>query len=101
MEKKFDSNEQYHSHDSISASGLKFISEYPIEKFLTKVNVTTPAMALGSATHEAVYQPQVFYKNYYPNNHPSIVCLIFFVFHNFSFQYLTFQTKFYSKKNAS
>ena len=56
MEKKFDSNDQYHSHDSISASGLKYIAEYPIEKFLTKVNVTTPAMALGSATHEAVYQ---------------------------------------------
>ena len=66
MEKKFDSNEQYHSHDSISASGLKYIAEYPIEKFLSKENVTTPAMALGSATHEAIYQPQVFYKNYYP-----------------------------------
>ena len=66
MEKKFDSNEQYHSHDSISASGLKYIAEYPIEKFLSQENVTTPAMALGSATHEAVYQPKVFYKNYYP-----------------------------------
>ena len=66
MEKKFDSNEQYHSHDSISASGLKYIAEYPIEKFLSKENITTPAMALGSATHEAIYQPQIFYKNYYP-----------------------------------
>jgi len=58
-----DTNEQYHSQkDYISASGLKTIYLKSVDHLLTQNIKETPAMALGTAVHTAIYEPLDFYK---------------------------------------
>ena len=60
-----DSNDQYHSHDSISASGLKTIYKKSVYHFLNQRFKETPAMALGTAVHQAMLEPNDFYDVYH------------------------------------
>ena len=60
-----DSNEQYHQHDSISASGLKTIYKKSVYHFLNQRYKETPAMALGTAVHQAILEPNDFYDVYH------------------------------------
>ena len=59
MKKIKDTNEEYHAHDSISASGLKTIFKKSVfhyinrEKFIFKT-----AMNFGSAVHSALLEPE-------------------------------------------
>lgn len=58
-----DTNQQYHSKkDYISASGLKSIFLKSVHHFLNENIKETPAMALGTAIHTAIYEPLKFYK---------------------------------------
>ena len=58
MIKKQDSNEVYHSHNSISASGLKTIYKKSVFHYINKEQFTsTPAMNFGSAVHSALLEP--------------------------------------------
>tara|TARA_R100000329_G_C7584743_1_gene207270 strand:+ start:20 stop:790 length:771 start_codon:yes stop_codon:yes gene_type:complete len=59
MIKKKDSNTEYHSHDSISASGLKTIYKKSVFHYLNKDKyVSTPAMNFGSAVHSVLLEPE-------------------------------------------
>ena len=59
MIKKKDSNEVYHSHDSISASGLKTIYKKSVFHYLNKEQfISTPAMNFGSAVHSVLLEPE-------------------------------------------
>ena len=59
MIKKKDSNIEYHSHDSISASGLKTIYKKSVFHYLNKEQyVSTPAMNFGSAVHSVLLEPE-------------------------------------------
>ena len=58
------SNEIYHSHDSISASGLKTIAQYGIEYYLTQTHAESEAMKLGTAIHTAILEPDTFFDIY-------------------------------------
>jgi hypothetical protein len=63
---KQDTNEEYHSHDSISASGLKMIYKKSVKHFLTAKFTETPAMALGTAVHTIMLEGQKqFDQDYY------------------------------------
>ena len=46
---KKDTNQEYHAHDSISASGLKMIYKKSVYHHLHSKYKDTPAMSLGSA----------------------------------------------------
>ena len=60
-----DSNDEYHSHDSISASGLKKIAEdWSVENFLIAKYEESEAMKLGTAIHAAFLEPETFYDIY-------------------------------------
>jgi exodeoxyribonuclease VIII len=59
-----DSNDIYHSHDSISASGLKTIAQYGIEYYLTQTHAESEAMKLGTAIHTAILEPDTFFDIY-------------------------------------
>jgi exodeoxyribonuclease VIII len=65
MKKQFDTNKTYHSHDSISASGLKTIAMSSVYDFINQEYKETDAMKRGTAIHEAILEPDVFEKNYY------------------------------------
>tara|TARA_R100001163_G_C5063390_1_gene200676 strand:- start:1939 stop:2694 length:756 start_codon:yes stop_codon:yes gene_type:complete len=56
MKKIKDSNEEYHSHHSISASGLKTIYKKSIYHHLNSVFKMTDAMNFGSAVHSALLE---------------------------------------------
>lgn len=56
MEKKKDSNEEYHSHNSISASGLKTIYKQSVNHYLKSSFKATDAMNFGSAVHSAILE---------------------------------------------
>ena len=59
MKKIKDSNEVYHSHTSISASGLKTIYKKSVFHYLNKEQfISTPAMNFGSAVHSALLEPE-------------------------------------------
>ena len=59
MIKKKDSNSEYHSHDSISASGLKIIYKKSVYHYLNREKfVSTPAMNFGSAVHSILLEPE-------------------------------------------
>ena len=59
MIKRQDSNEVYHSHNSISASGLKTIYKKSVFHYLNKEQfISTPAMNFGSAVHSALLEPE-------------------------------------------
>jgi len=61
-----DSNEMYHSHQSISASGLKIISKKSVKHYLEMEFKETDSMRLGTAVHHAMLEPETFYDVYYP-----------------------------------
>lgn len=60
-----DSNDQYHAHNSISASGLKLISKYSVYHFLNQQVKETTSMAFGTAVHTALLEKDTFYDIYY------------------------------------
>ena len=60
-----DSNDIYHSHDSISASGLKYISKYSVFHFLNRIQKETDSMAFGTAVHTALLEKDTFYDIYH------------------------------------
>lgn len=61
-----DSNDIYHSHNSISASGLKYISKYSVYHFIHQLPRETNSMAFGTAVHTALLEKNEFYDIYYP-----------------------------------
>ncbi len=67
MKKIKDSNEVYHSHDSISASGLKEIYKNSVYHFLKRKFKESPAMKLGTAVHQAILEPHDFWNIYHVN----------------------------------
>ena len=74
-----DSNDQYHSQDSISASGLKEISKNSVYHYLNRLPFESSAMALGTAVHTALLAPDTFYDIYYPSletSYPSPLSVI-------------------------
>ena len=63
---KQDSNAEYHSKNSISASGLKMIYKKSVKHYLTAKFTETAAMALGTAVHTLMLEGQKnFDKDYY------------------------------------
>jgi hypothetical protein len=56
MRKVFDTNTEYHKHDSISASGLKTIYEKGTKFFVEEIRKQTSAMNFGTAVHVAVLE---------------------------------------------
>ena len=60
-----DSNDIYHSHDSISASGLKTIHKKSVYHLINQQFKETPAMALGTAVHQAILEPHDFHDIYH------------------------------------
>mgnify|MGYP003135087212 FL=1 len=60
-----DSNSDYHSHKSISASGLKTISKYSPSYHANKVFETNKNLELGSAIHTAILEPKKFDYEFY------------------------------------
>ena len=60
-----DSNSDYHSHKSISASGLKEISSSSITDYLNKEFKTSLALELGSAIHTIILEPELFDSEFY------------------------------------
>ena len=54
---------QYHSHNSISASGLKTIYKKSVYHLINQRFKETPAMALGTAVHAAILESDDFYKD--------------------------------------
>ena len=65
MKKVKDTNEVYHSHDSISASGLKEIYKKSVYHFLNRKFKESPAMKLGTAVHQALLEPHDFWDIYH------------------------------------
>lgn len=65
MKKVNDSNEVYHSHDSISASGLKEIYKNSVYHFLNRGFKETAPMKLGTAVHQALLEPHDFHSVYH------------------------------------
>lgn len=61
-----DSNDQYHSHNSISASGLKLISKHSVYHFINQIKKETDSMSFGTAVHTAILEPHDFYEIYHP-----------------------------------
>ncbi len=61
-----DSNDIYHSHNSISASGLKMISKYSVYHYLNQLPRETDSMAFGTAVHTAILESDTFYDIYFP-----------------------------------
>jgi len=62
---KKDSNDHYHSHNSISASGLKEIYKKSVYHYLNRKFKESPAMKLGTAVHQALLEPDDFYDIYH------------------------------------
>ncbi len=62
---KKDSNDHYHSHNSISASGLKEIYKKSVYHFLNRKFKESPAMKLGTAVHQSILEPDDFYDIYH------------------------------------
>lgn len=60
-----DSNNIYHSHNSISASGLKIIHKKSVYHLINQQFKETPAMALGTAVHQAILEPHDFHDIYH------------------------------------
>jgi len=62
------SNEDYHASEGISKSGISLILESPLKYKSRYIDLigqeTTPAMAIGSATHTAVFEPEKFDAEY-------------------------------------
>ena len=59
MKKIKDTNEEYHAHDSISASGLKTIFKKSVFHYINREKFTfKTAMNFGSAVHSALLEPE-------------------------------------------
>ena len=56
MKRIKDSNDEYHSHKSISASGLKTIYKKSVNHYLNSIFKMTDAMNFGSAVHSAILE---------------------------------------------
>lgn len=66
MQRVQDTNEQYHSKDSISASGLKTIYKKSVKHFLEQLPFTSKSMELGTAVHTILLEGNdKFYNDYY------------------------------------
>ena len=65
MIKKQDTNEVYHSMPGISESGLKTIYKKSVYHFLNQKPFETASMALGTAVHTALLEPDVFFDEYH------------------------------------
>ena len=65
MKAQFDSNEKYHSSPGISASGLKAIYKKSVYHFLNQKPFESSAMALGTAVHCAMLEPEMYYKDFH------------------------------------
>ena len=61
-----DSNDEYHAQKSISASGLKEISKNSVYHHINRLPFESSSMALGTAVHTALLEPDTFYDIYYP-----------------------------------
>jgi hypothetical protein len=59
-------NKDYHAGPEISSSGLCELNRSPAHYMYFKMNPRqeTPALALGTATHMAIFEPQLFEKGY-------------------------------------
>lgn len=63
---KTESNNEYHSHQNISASGLKTIFKKSVYHYLNKVPFSSKALNLGSAVHAVMLEGMdVFNKEFY------------------------------------
>ena len=61
-----DTNEEYHSKDSISSSGLKTIYKKSVKHFLDQKPFSSKAMELGTAVHTIMLEgSDKFYNDYY------------------------------------
>lgn len=58
------SNEQYHCAEGISKSGLDLIARSPAHYRFSAKREPTSAMSLGSATHAAILEPDVYAEQY-------------------------------------
>lgn len=61
---KKDTNEQYHSSEGISASGLKSIWLTSVFDFNRQVYENKPSYRIGTIIHEMILEPDEFKKNY-------------------------------------
>ena len=61
----YDSNADYHSKQSISASGLKEISKTSPSAYLKKEWQETEALAIGTAIHTIILEPEKFSDEIY------------------------------------
>ena len=61
-----DSNDIYHSHNSISASGLKEISKNSVYHYLNQKPFESASMHFGTAVHTALLESDTFYDIYFP-----------------------------------
>ena len=57
-------NDAYHSYAGISKSGLDLIARSPAHYAYRAAVEPTRAMVIGSATHAAIFEPDVFAKQY-------------------------------------
>jgi exodeoxyribonuclease VIII len=57
-------NDAYHAFDGISKSGLDLVARSPAHYFYRAQHEPTRAMVIGSATHAAIFEPDVFAKQY-------------------------------------
>lgn len=58
------SNDAYHSYDGISKSGLDLVARSPAHYAYRTAHEPTRAMVIGSATHAAILEPELFAKQY-------------------------------------
>lgn len=57
-------NDAYHAFDGISKSGLDLVARSPAHYFYRAQHEPSRAMVIGSATHAAIFEPDVFAKQY-------------------------------------
>jgi exodeoxyribonuclease VIII len=57
-----DSNNEYHSHEQLSASALKKIYASSVRQWLKVKQLPTKAMGFGTAVHTALLEPDLFDK---------------------------------------
>lgn len=57
-------NDAYHAYAGISKSGLDLVSRSPAHYAYRAAHEPSRAMVIGSATHAAIFEPEVFAKQY-------------------------------------
>jgi exodeoxyribonuclease VIII len=63
MRKVFDTNQEYHADNSVSASGLKKIYKTSVRRWLAEKVVPSKAMAYGTAVHTKILEPENFQRD--------------------------------------